>query len=87
MQLSLLARLKEWEGNGTGKIGYKCDATFFLTNKVTECVDSSGIEAMVKVRPTEAEVTSGGPSLQQRWQAFFHRSPDKPMGILVPFAG
>ncbi|KAH0833408.1 hypothetical protein J3R83DRAFT_12521 [Lanmaoa asiatica] len=39
----------------------------------------SGIEAMVKVRPTAEQLTSIGPTLQLRWETFFQHSPDKPM--------
>ncbi|KAF8556481.1 alcohol oxidase [Imleria badia] len=46
----------------------------------------NGIEAMVKVRPTAAQLTSE-PALQSRWETFFQNSPDKPMGIIGPFAG
>ena len=47
----------------------------------------SGIEAMMKVRPTAAQLTSTGPALQLRWETFFQHSPEKPMAIIVPFAG
>ena len=47
----------------------------------------SGIEAMVKVRPTAKQLTSAGPALQLRWERFFEHSPDKPMGIIGLCAG
>ena len=48
---------------------------------------TSGIEAMMKVRPTAAQLTSTGPALQLRWETFFQHSPEKPMAIIGPFAG
>ncbi|KAI9460295.1 GMC oxidoreductase-domain-containing protein [Boletus coccyginus] len=66
---AIAARLKGWEGNGTGKIAH------------------TGIEAIVKVRPTAGQLTSAGPALQFRWETVFQQSPDKPMGVIGPFAG
>ncbi|KAG9316078.1 GMC oxidoreductase-domain-containing protein [Chiua virens] len=47
----------------------------------------NGIEAMLKMRPTAAELASAGPALQLRWETFFQNRPDKPMAMIVPFSG
>ncbi|KAI9460309.1 GMC oxidoreductase-domain-containing protein [Boletus coccyginus] len=47
----------------------------------------NSMEAMVKMRPTVAQLTASGPALQLRWETFFHQSPDKPMAAIVPFTG
>ncbi|KAF8556499.1 alcohol oxidase [Imleria badia] len=46
----------------------------------------NGAEAMVKVRPTAAQLKSE-PELQLRWETFFQNNPDKPVGIIASFAG
>jgi alcohol oxidase len=47
----------------------------------------NGIEAVVKVRPTQAELASTGSALQSRWKSFFQNRPDKPLAIIVPLSG
>ncbi|KAG8212842.1 GMC oxidoreductase-domain-containing protein [Butyriboletus roseoflavus] len=47
----------------------------------------SGMEAIMKVRPTAKQLRSAGPELQSRWERFFQYSPDKPMGTIAPCAG
>jgi alcohol oxidase len=86
MSTRLSARLQEWESSGTGKIAHK-SATMFIPLLWLLNILISGIEAMVKMRPTAAQLTSTWPVLQLRWEAFFQHSPDKPMAIIVPFAG
>ncbi|KAI9460296.1 GMC oxidoreductase-domain-containing protein [Boletus coccyginus] len=75
---AIAAQLKEWESSGTGKIAHKSATMSFLL---------PGIEAIMKVRPTAAQLTSAGPALQLRWEAFFQRRPEKPMGIIGSCAG
>ena len=82
----LSARLQEWEGNGTGKIAHK-SATMFVSSYGLLSIFISGIEAIMKVRPTAAQLTSTGPALQLRWETFFQHSPERPMAIIAPFAG
>jgi len=47
----------------------------------------TGIEAIMKVRPTAGQLTSAGPALQARWESFFQSHPDKPVAIIAPFSG
>ncbi|KAG9312156.1 hypothetical protein JVU11DRAFT_7446 [Chiua virens] len=47
----------------------------------------NGIEAMMKVRLTAAQVASTAPTLQSRWETFFKHHPDKSMAIIQPLAG
>ena len=81
------AYLKEWEESGTGKIAHKFVTIFHLRSWPAERFHLSGVEAILKLRPTEAQVSSGGPALQQRWESFFQHRPDKPMATIVPCAG
>ena len=87
MSTRFSVREVEWEENGRGKIAHKSATIFLLLSWVAEYFHHSGIEAMVKVRPTEKQLTSAGPALQSRWEKFFQHRPDKPMGIIAPCAG
>ena len=86
MSTRLLAHLEEWEVKGTGKIAHKSASMFLIPSLVAQYFHRSGMEAMVKVRPTAAQLTSA-PALQSRWETFFRHSPDKPMGMIMPFSG
>ncbi|KIJ11538.1 alcohol oxidase [Paxillus involutus ATCC 200175] len=50
-------------------------------------IAQNGLDAMVKLRPTAAELESIGPMFQHRWETFFKHSPDKPLAILSAAAG
>lgn len=39
----------------------------------------SGIDAGVKLRPSDEELKDIGPGFQQRWKAYFANAPDKPI--------
>ncbi|KAF8553985.1 alcohol oxidase [Imleria badia] len=83
---AITAHLEEWEVKGTGKIAHKSATVFVLLSWVAEYFHRSGMVATVKMRPTAAQLTSG-PALQSKWKTFFQHSPDKPMGMIMPFAG
>ncbi|KAF9219422.1 alcohol oxidase [Gyrodon lividus] len=50
-------------------------------------IAQNGLDAMVKIRPTAAELSSIGPMFQSRWETFFQHNPDKPLAIIAPLAG
>ncbi|KAF9230349.1 GMC oxidoreductase-domain-containing protein [Melanogaster broomeanus] len=50
-------------------------------------IATNGLEAMAKVRPTAAELSSMGPVFQSRWETFYQHTPDKPLAIIAPVAG
>ncbi|KAF9267964.1 alcohol oxidase [Marasmius fiardii PR-910] len=50
----------------------------------------NGIDAGIKIRPTEKDLKELGPSFKQRWETFFQRVPDKPVmwiGVLAAYTG
>ncbi|GMF58685.1 unnamed protein product [[Candida] boidinii] len=40
---------------------------------------TNGIEAGVKIRPTEAELATADKAFQQGWESYFENKPDKPL--------
>lgn len=47
---------------------------------------NSGIDAGIKIRPTEEEVLTIGPAFARKWKEFFVDAPDKPILWLGPMA-
>ncbi|KAG7089381.1 hypothetical protein E1B28_011071 [Marasmius oreades] len=50
----------------------------------------NGIDAGIKIRPTDKDLKELGPSFKQRWEDFFQNSPDKPvmwLGVLAAYTG
>lgn len=56
----------------------------------TGLMATNGIDAGVKLRPSDEELKDIGPGFQQRWKAYFANAPDKPIlwtGIGALFVG
>jgi len=50
----------------------------------------NGVDAGIKIRPSEKELDDIGPEFRQRWDEYYANSPDKPvfwLGILSMFVG
>ncbi|KAH7888383.1 GMC oxidoreductase-domain-containing protein [Phlebopus sp. FC_14] len=43
-------------------------------------IATNGLDALVKIRPTLAELEMAGPDFASTWETFFKNSPDKPIG-------
>ncbi|KAG9316088.1 GMC oxidoreductase-domain-containing protein [Chiua virens] len=50
-------------------------------------IATNGIEAYMKLRPTEKELEVLGPEFERRWESFYRDQPDKPVGQIVLVAG
>ena len=48
---------------------------------------NSGVDAGIKLRPTNEELSSMSPEFNHRWSTFFANAPDKPVMLAMPFAG
>jgi hypothetical protein len=48
---------------------------------------NSGVDAGIKLRPTNEELSSMSPEFSHRWSTFFKNAPDKPVILAMPFAG
>lgn len=62
-------------------------ASAFRWRKLTH--DVSGIDAGVKLRPSERELAIIGPEFRQLWSEYYANAPDKPvmwLGILAQWA-
>ena len=48
---------------------------------------NSGVDAGIKMRPTNEELQSMSPEFSHRWSTYFANAPDKPVMLAIPFAG
>ena len=48
---------------------------------------NSAIDAGIKMRPTNEELSSMSPEFNHRWSTYFANAPDKPVVTLIPFSG
>ena len=47
----------------------------------------SGIDALLKMRPTQKELDSMGPGFTERWETFYKKDLDKPVAGIAVLAG
>ena len=47
----------------------------------------SGIDALLKMRPTQKELDSMGPAFTERWETFYKKDLDKPVAGIAVLAG
>ena len=74
---------EEWKRESCSQARYYILLATWITNEF----HFSGVAALLKLRPTKAQLLSAHPALRQRWNTFFKANPDKPMSIHNPFAG
>ena len=65
--------------------------SFSLLHIYLQCpltqLQNSGVDAGIKLRPTNEELASMSPEFSDRWSTFFANAPDKPVVVALPFAG
>ena len=47
----------------------------------------SGLDALLKMRPTQKELDSMGPGFTDRWETFYQKNLDKPAAGIMAIAG
>ena len=50
-----------------------------------DTLQNSGIDAGIKLRPTNEELSSMSPEFSHRWSTYFANAPDKPVMLALPF--
>ena len=50
-------------------------------------IQNSGVDAGIKLRPTNEDLSSMSPEFDRRWRSFFANAKDKPVMLAMPFAG
>ena len=50
-------------------------------------LQNSGVDAGIKMRPTNEELSSMSSEFGHRWSTYFANAPDKPVVLAIPFAG
>lgn len=46
----------------------------------------SGLDAGIKLRPSEEDLKELGPEFEQRWKEYFADKPDKPIMFMCPLS-
>jgi alcohol oxidase len=52
-----------------------------------DTLQNSAVDAGIKMRPTNEELSSMSPEFSDRWSTFFANAPDKPVMLAISFAG
>jgi len=50
-----------------------------------DTLKNSGIDAGIKMRPTNEELSSMSPEFSRRWSTYFANAPDKPVMLAIPW--
>ena len=81
-----VAHEKKWLQDGKGLIAAKSVSVVFIYLQFPLTLQNSGLDAGIKMRPTNEELLSM-PEFNHRWSTFFANAPDKPVMFAVSFAG
>ena len=77
----MVARWKRSDGVQVGFIRLHLPAVS------TDTLQNSAVDAGIKMRPTNEELSSMSPEFDRRWSTYFANAPDKPVILMLPFAG
>ena len=86
--ISPLAHTKRWLHDGKGPMASKLVLIdFYFLVAFNDVSRNSGGDAGIKMRPTSEELSSMSPEFDHRWSTYFANAPDKPVMVVVPYAG
>ena len=77
----MVARWKRSDGVQVGFIRLQLPAVS------ADTLQNSAVDAGIKMRPTNEELSSMSPEFDRRWSTYFANAPDKPVILMLPFAG
>ena len=77
---------KKWLQNGKGLMACKSVSVVFIDLQFPLTLLNSAVDAGIKMRPTNEELSSMSPEFDHRWRTFFADAPDKPVMFALPYA-
>ena len=76
-----------WVKDGSGLLGSKLVLLSLMFGKNIYLCFYSGLDAGIKLRPSEDELHELGPDFQSRWKDYFANQPDKPIVLMMGVSG
>ena len=82
-----VAHEKRWLEDGKGLMACKSVSVYSRLPTSADTLQNSAVDAGIKMRPTNEELSSMSPEFSHRWSTFFANAPDKPVMLAIPYAG